>query len=192
MPENSTTSTTAAPVEDGQGGATPQQPTAAEQASPADTGDEAALRDAGKKAIDAMKAERNAANSRVKALERELAAAKTAAMTDAERAVADAEARGRSAVLAEVGQKLARARFDALAGRRNANADTAKVLEFVDLRRFVGDDGELDEKAIAAAVERLVPAPPAGPPSFDGGARSTASAPTDMNALIRRQLGART
>lgn len=191
MPED--TSTTPTPVDDsGQAGATPQQPPASDPTPPAPAGDESALGDAGKKALDAMKAERNAANSRVKALEKELARFQQAAMTDAERAVAEAETRGRASALGEFGQKLARAKFDALAGRRNADADTTKVLEFVDLSRFVGDDGELDEKAIADAVERLVPAPPSGPPAFDGGARKSPSAPTDMNALIRRQLGART
>lgn len=153
--------------------------------------DESALGDAGKQALDRMKAERNAAASQAKALQKELDKVRQSAMSESERAVAEAEVRGRTSALAEVGQKLARARFDALAGRRNPDVDTAELLEFVDLSRFVGDDGEPDMKALASAVERLVVAPAAGPPSFDGGARTTAAKPADMNALIRGQLGSR-
>lgn len=167
---------------------TPAAAAPAEVAAP----DEAALGDAGKQALDRMKAERNAANSKAKALEKELDKVRQAAMSESERAVAEAEARGRTSALTEVGQKLARAQFDALAGRRNPDADTAKVLEFVDLSRFVGDDGEPDMKALAAAVERLIPEPVSGPPSFDGGARSAPGKTTDMNALIRAQVGHRT
>ncbi len=157
-------------------------------APPDDTG----LGDAGKQALDRMKAERNAANSKAKALEKELDKVRQSAMSESERAVAEAELRGRSSALTEVGQKLARAQFDALAGRRNADVNTAEVLEFVDLARFVGEDGEPDVKALTAAVERLIPAPVSGPPSFDGGARTTAPKTTDMNQLIRSHLGSRT
>ncbi len=153
--------------------------------------DESALGDAGKQALDRMKAERNAAASQAKALQKELDKVRQSAMSESERAVAEAEARGRTTALTEVGQRLARAQFDALAGRRNPDADTAKVLDFVDLSRFVGDDGEPDVKAITAAVERLIPESPSGPPSFDGGARTSAAKPADMNALIRGQLGSR-
>lgn len=162
------------------------------QQDPAPGSDEAALGDAGKQALDRMKADRNAAVSKAKALEKELDKVRQAAMSESERAVVEAEARGRTSALTEVGQRLARAQFDALAGRRNAEVDTAKVLEFVDLARFVGDDGEPDMKALTAAVERLIPAPAAGPPSFDGGARTTTAETPDMNALIRSHLGSRT
>jgi hypothetical protein len=80
-------------------------------------------------------------------------------MTDAQRALSEAETNGRTAAVKEFGQRLARTEFDAAAGRRNPDFDTASALEFVDLSRFVGDDGEPDTKAIKAAVERLVPAP---------------------------------
>lgn len=112
-----------------------------------------------------------------------------AAMTDAERAVAEAEARGRTAATTEFGKKLAQTQFDALAGRRNPDFDTAKALEFVDLSKFLGEDGNPDDKAISAAVERLVPAPPEGPPSFDGGSRTTAPAQQGMSQMIRKAAG---
>lgn len=168
------------------------QPPPASQEAPTDTAtapDEGALGDAGKQALDRMKAERNAANSKAKALEKELDKVRQSAMSESERAVAEAEARGRTSALSEVGQRLARAQFDALAGRRNADVDTAKVLEFVDMAKFVGDDGEPDMKALTSAVERLIPEPAKGPPSYDGGARTSPAKTADMNALIRQQLG---
>ena len=119
----------------------------------------------------------------------ELEKQRQAAMTDAERAVAEAEARGRTAAVEEFGKELARTHFDALAGRRNKDFDTAQALEFVDLAKFLGEDGRPDEKAITAAVERLVPAPTDGPPSFDGGPRTPAPAPQGMSQIIRKAAG---
>lgn len=112
-----------------------------------------------------------------------------AAMTDAERAVAEAEARGRTAATTEFGKKLAQTQFDALAGRRNPDFDTAKALEFVDLSKFLGEDGEPNAEAITAAVERLVPAAPEVTPSFDGGTRAPAPAQQGMSQIIRKAAG---
>jgi hypothetical protein len=112
-----------------------------------------------------------------------------ASMTEAERAVAEAEQRGRLSALTEFGTRLARTEFDAAAARRNPDYDTAGTFEWLDLSRFVGDNGEPDAKAIQAAVERLVPVPTGGTPSFDGGARTTPPAPAGMTALIRKAAG---
>jgi hypothetical protein len=124
-----------------------------------------------------------------KAAAAELDKQRKATMTEAERQVAEAKAAGAAEAVVRFGKRLARTEFDSLAGRRNPDFDTAAALEFVDLARFVGEDGEPDVKAIKAAVERLVPAPPSGPPSFDGGARQTANAPYDMNKIMREALG---
>ncbi|MBA3781189.1 MAG: hypothetical protein H0X12_04955 [Nocardioides sp.] len=112
-----------------------------------------------------------------------------AAMTDAERAVTEAEERGRTAAASEFGRELALERFDALAGRRNPDFNTAQALEYVDLAKFLGEDGRPDVKAITAAVERLVPAPADGPPSFDGGTRTPPPAQQGMSGLIRKAAG---
>jgi hypothetical protein len=119
----------------------------------------------------------------------ELEKQRQAAMTDAERAVAEAEERGRTAAITELGKDLAKERFDALAGRRNPNFDTAQALEYVDLGKFLGEDGRPDTQAITAAVERLVPAADSGPPSFDGGTRTPAPAPQGMTQIIRKAAG---
>lgn len=117
--------------------------------------------------------------------------ARHAAMSDAERAVAEAESRGRTAAAAEYGQRLARSDFVAASARRNAEFDAAAVLDDLNLARFVGEDGEPDTAAIGKAVERLVPelSGPPRPPSFDGGARSPAPATAGMNGLIRKAVG---
>jgi hypothetical protein len=119
----------------------------------------------------------------------ELEKQRKAAMTDAERAVSEAESRGRTAATAEFGKELAQTQFDALAGRRNPDFDSAKALEYVDLGKFLGEDGRPDTKAISAAVERLVPAPADGPPQFDGGTRTPPPAQQGMSGLIRKAAG---
>jgi hypothetical protein len=147
------------------------------------------LGDTGKKALDAERAARKESDRRFKALEKEMQQVRQSSMSEAEKAVAEAKAAGRAEVRGEYGQKLARTQFDAAAGRRNPDFDTASALDYLDLSRFVGEDGEPDAKAIKAAVERLVPAPTGGPPSFDGGARTPAPPAKDMNDILRRATG---
>lgn len=115
--------------------------------------------------------------------------ARISAMSEADRAVAEAESRGRMAAATQYGERLARTEFDALAGRRNPDFDTSSALEYVDLKKFVGEDGEPDAAAIKSAVERLVPTPPTGAPSFDGGSRTPAEVAGDMNGIIRKAAG---
>ena len=110
------------------------------------------------------------------------------AMTESERAIEQAKQSARAEAATEYGKRLARTEFDAIAGRRNADFDTAAALEFVDLSRFLDENGEPDAKAIKAAVERLVPASDPGPAGFDGGARSTSKAP-DFNQVLRQAAG---
>lgn len=111
-----------------------------------------------------------------------------AAMSDTEKALSEAESRGRTAAASDYGKRLARTEFDNLAGRRNPDFDTASALEFVDLSKFIDEAGEPDVKAIAAAVERLVPTAAGGAPSYDGGARSSTK-PQDFNQELRRAAG---
>ena len=135
---------------------------------------------------EARKWEQRAKDNRAAATE--LEKQRKASMTEAEKAVAEAEQRGRTTAVQEFGKRLARTEFDAAAGRRNAEFDTASIFDWLDLAKFVGDDGEPDSKAITAAVERLVPATPQQPRGFEHGPRGQA-APMDMNQLIRRQAG---
>lgn len=147
-----------------------------------------ALGDAGKQALDRMKAERNEAKKEAQALRKEVDEIRKSSMSEAEKAVAEAEARGRASATTEFGTRLAKADFVAAAARRNPGFDAKAVLEDLNLARFVGDDGEPDAKAIEAAVQRLVPEVN-GVPSFDGGTRTTPPAATGMTSLIRKAAG---
>jgi hypothetical protein len=110
-----------------------------------------------------------------------------AAMTEQERAVAEAEQRGRSAALSESGARLVKAEFRAAAAGRLDKDALAAYLEDVDLKKFVGDDGEPDTKAIEARIAKLAGSQKAT--DFDGGARTPAGKPANMNDLIRRHAG---
>lgn len=172
---------------DDMGDSTPDAPETADNLS-ADTGQQDDLAEAGRRALEAERASRKTAERQMKALQAELERTKQAQMTEAEKAVIEAEKRGAASARTELGREIARLRFDALAGRRNPEFDTAGVLEFFDLSRFLGEDGQPDEKALKAAVEKLIPAPN-NVPGFDGGARKTAPAAPDMNRILREAIG---
>jgi len=123
---------------------------------------------------------------------REVESARKASMTESERLVAEAEERGAAAIRAEYGARLAQTEFRAAAAARNPGYDVTKALGYLNLATFVGEDGEPNTKAIAAAVADLVPeagttAPQ--PPSFDGGSRQQAPGSVSMNQLIRQAAG---
>lgn len=157
------------------------QPNADQATEPADTTDWKA---------EARKWEQRAKENKAAAAEVEKA--RKAAMSESERAVAEAEERGRMAAVASYGERLARTEFVAEAAKRNPGFDAAAVLDDLNLARYIGEDGEPDSKAITAAVGRLIPeggsAAPQ-PPSFDGGARRTAPVAADMNTFIRQAAG---
>jgi hypothetical protein len=148
-----------------------------------------ALGDAGKQALDRMKAERDEQKRLARAAQTELEKLRNATQTEQEKALHAARTEGAQEAAKKYGTRLVRTEFDAAAGRRNPDFDTAAALEYVDLAKFVGEDGEPDTKAIKAAVERLVPAAAGGPASVDGGARTTAVTGNDMNQLIRKAAG---
>lgn len=79
-----------------------------------------------------------------------------ASMTDAEKAIADAEARGRSAALVESGSKIVAAEVRAAAAGRNLDVDA--LLEGLDPARFLDSEGEPDADAISKWVDRIAPA----------------------------------
>ncbi len=139
---------------------------------------EDALGDAGKKALDAMKAERNEAQRQLKTMQRELEQLRQQQMSESEKAIAEAEQRGRQTATVEVGQRLARAEFLAAAAKRNAEHDATSILDDLNLGKYVGDDGEPDVSAIGKAVERLIPAAAADPrPRGDAGLGPRPTAP---------------
>lgn len=106
---------------------------------------------------------------------------RTASLSEAEKAVIEAEQRGRKSVLTEFGQRLARTEFVAAAARRNPGYDAAAVLDDLNLARYISDDGEPDSAAIAKAVERLVPEPSANPRPVGDADLGTRAAPLALN-----------
>jgi hypothetical protein len=114
-----------------------------------------------------------------------------ASMSEQEKAVAEAEQRGRSAALQLAGSRLAKAEFKAAAAGKLSDEALSGFLDYVDVTKFLDSEGEPDTKAIAAAVKRL--SGNAGNSgsngSYDGGVRTPADKPKDMNAFIRQQSG---
>jgi len=160
-----------------------EEPTAA----PAD---DDGLGDAGKKALAAERAAAKAAEKRAKAAEAELEKIRLANASDAEKAAAAAKAEGRAEALAVSNARLLRAEVKAAAaGVLNDPDDAVRLL---DLDEFeVDEDGEVDAKAIKAAVQRLADAKPylavgAKPAALPGGG-ATPSQGFSMDDLIRRK-----
>jgi hypothetical protein len=163
-------------------GVTPEETPAATE-PPAPTAEDIAKLQT---ALDKERAARKEYERQVK----EFDSQRKASMTEAERAVAEAEERGRAAVRAEYGSRLAQTEFKAAAAARNPEYDVAKALKYVNLSSFLGEDGEPDTKAIAAAAADLIPtAGSPQPPSFDGGTRQSAPAGVSMSDLIRQAAG---
>lgn len=94
---------------------------------------------------------------------KELDSIRTAQMSDSEKAIAEAEKRGREATMKELGAQIAEAKIRAAATGKVADVDA--LLELVDVSKFVTADG-VDDSAIAATVDRfskVAPAQPAAP-----------------------------
>ena len=90
-------------------------------------------------------------------------------------------------------ERTVRAEVRALAA--GTFADPSDAAAFLNIAEFVDDEGDIDSKGIEKALADLLKRKPhlareAAPPSFDGGARATATKPTSMNDLIRQQAGA--
>jgi hypothetical protein len=123
-------------------------------------------------------------------LERELEQTRTASLSDQERAVAEAKAAGRSEASAENGKRLARAEIRAAAAASGLKV-TADDLDDLDMSKYIGDDGEPDEKAIEKRIKRwqaLAPESTRPRGDIDQGTRGS-TAPPSMNDVIRLAAG---
>lgn len=127
---------------------------------------------------------------------KELAEFKKQAMTDTERAIAEATETVRAETIRTMGARLVAAEFRAATAGTGVDVDV--LLEGVDPGRFVADDGEVDTKAISAFVERLVPKPAEQPGPVFGDFGQTAGKSRDSTALngdpllrdLKRAIGA--
>lgn len=113
------------------------------------------------------KAEARKWEKRAKDNNTELEKLRTASMTEQEKAIAEAETKGRTAAASEYGQKLAAAEFRAAVAA--AGIDLGEAAEYIDVTRFVGDDGEVNVAAIKSAVTKFSKLAPAKGPGRSGG-----------------------
>jgi hypothetical protein len=148
---------------------------------------EAALGDAGKKALDAMKAERKAARDEAAAAkaERDALQAKLDGK-EAEHAAAQEAQRLRDEALAVANERILKAEVRAAAASKLN--DPQDALRFLNLSEFeVGSDGEVDASQVAQAIDDLIASKPylaAQGKRFqgtaDGGARNGSAEPSQL------------
>jgi len=138
-------------------GATPGQTPPAGDApavQPPATGDDAALGDAGKRAIDAMKAERDAAQRTAKAAEKALEELRLAGASEAEKAIATAKAEGAAEATGRFHDQIRRSEVKVALTAAGINPSELALAsgadEFVGLT--IGDDGAIEglDKAVVA------------------------------------------
>ncbi|GAA0579282.1 hypothetical protein [Streptomyces crystallinus] len=91
---------------------------------------------------------------------KELETFRQAAMTEQERAIEAARSEARTAVLSEVGNQLVAAEMRAQAASTGA---TLPAPDYLNLARFLGEDGQPDTKAINAFVTTLSQSAPPQP-----------------------------
>lgn len=142
-------------------GATPPDAPAPDD-DPPDAGADA-LGDAGKQALDRMKAARNDERAKRQAAERELAELRAKAADQGktpDQAAIDAARRdGEAAALAKANERIIRAELRAAAAGKLQ--DPGDALRFVELSAFeVGADGSVDVDALADAISDLVKTKP--------------------------------
>lgn len=164
-----------------------EEPTEAPE-TPQEAADGDELGESGKKALAAERAAAKAAEKRAKAAEAELEKVRLENASAEEKALAAARAEGRSEALSTANVRLVRAEVKAAAG--GVLQDPEDAVRLLDLAEFeVDDDGEVDAKAITAAVRRLAESKPylavgAKPTALPGGG-ATPSQGISMDDLIR-------
>ena len=141
--------------------------------------------------LDYWKARARENEQRAKNARTELEQLKREAMTDSERAVAEARDTARAEALAEVSGRLVEAEVRTAAAGRPVNVDA--LLDGLDRSRFISESGEVDREALTGWLDQLAPVQQQGPalPDMGQGARGvTRSSPDDMfGRLITGGLG---
>ncbi|MFE7113931.1 hypothetical protein ACFU99_00680 [Streptomyces sp. NPDC057654] len=96
---------------------------------------------------------------RWKAASKELDQARQAQMTEQEKAIEEAKEQARQAAYSEVGTTLVEAEIRAEAASQGVTA----VTDYLDLSRFLGEDGRPDRDRVAKYISSLSPEPAAEP-----------------------------
>lgn len=160
---------------------------------------EAQLGDAGKKALDAMKAERKQLRDELRSVREEFESFRAKAEgKEAEYAAAQERLRVQAEADAKANEKILKANLrEAAKGKLEDVSDVFRYPEVVDLSTFeVGPDGEFDIEALSAAVDSLIQQHPRLAAqsqqrfqgTADGGARNDAAKVTQLTRSDLRTM----
>jgi hypothetical protein len=133
-----------------------------------------------------MKERARVAEKAVKAHEAELEKLRNAAMSDQEKAVSEAEARGRQTALTEAGRKIAVAEIRAAAVGKDTEALNSQ-LEFLNVDTVLGEDGEVDAEKVARFVAGVADSGKPAVPGVPIGARQMPTEPSLADQLAEAQ-----
>jgi hypothetical protein len=97
----------------------------------------------------------------------ELDRVRKASMSEQEKAVTEAEQRGKTSAAQEYGQRLARAEFKAAVAAKGL--DLGEALDLIDTTRFVDETGDVDDAEIKKAVTKLAKIAASRGPGTSGG-----------------------
>jgi hypothetical protein len=118
---------------------------------------------------------------------RELEKLRESSLSEAEKAVAEAEKRGRTAALTEVATRLAAAEIRA--ALTGVVADPAVVVDDLNLAKFVTADGDVDAKAVTALKDRYAALIPKQAPDLKQGTRQAPPTEFNGNDWLRKAAG---
>ena len=142
-----------------------------------------------------LRAEAAKHRSEAKKAAEELEKLRKAAMTEQERAIAEAQESGYKRALTEVGTRLVDAEIRAVAAGRFTDGQMGVLLQGLNRAAFLAEDGTVDVKSVQEFVDGLAPKQPEpsvpGFPDLGQGARSAAP-PLNGDPLLRdlkRKLG---
>jgi hypothetical protein len=135
--------------------------------------------------------------SEAKKAAEELEKLRRAAMSEQERAIAEATDAGYKRALSEIGSRLVDAEIKAAAAGRFTEGQMAVLLQGLNRSAFLGEDGTVDVKSVQTFVDGLAPKNEAptthGFPDLGQGARSQAPPALNSDGLkdaLMRAVGA--
>lgn len=148
------------------------------------------LGEGGEKALREERSARRKAEKEAKDLADRLSKIEAANLSETEKAIAAARAEGAAEAMKTANERLLRAEVKAAAAGKLADPEDA--LKFLDPDGLVGNDGEVDSKALSSAIDDLVKSKPylavsatPGPGTGGGGARQQPALALNGDPLLR-------